>query len=124
MRKLIRSVALSFALMLGLAATASAEELNLDFTLVNKTGWAIKEVYVAPTTSTDWEEDLLKEPLKDGESLEISFESEHKSKKWDLRIVWVDEGAPVIWKGYDLTEISKLTLFYDPKTDVTSAKAE
>ena len=125
MKKIVQFALLSLVILfLGANVSARAAELNLDFTIVNKTGWAIKEIYVAPTSSDNWEENIIKEPLEDGESLEVTFEPSEKTKKWDLRIVWVDEGKPVYWRNYDLTEISKITLFYNEKTDVTSAKTE
>lgn len=112
------------ALVFGFAVQAHAEPLNLDFELINKTGWAIKEVYISPSASDNWEENIMTSPLKDGEILEVSFSPGQASKKWDLKIVWVDGGDDVFWRGYDLSEISKLTLFYDEKSDETSAKAE
>ena len=124
MTKFVHLALLSLVLVLGTAPLAKSEELNLDFTLVNKTGYTIKEIYVAPTSSDNWEEDILNEPLKNGESLDVSFVPTEKSKKWDLRIVWADGDAPVVWTGYDLTEISKLTLLYNNESGVTSAKTE
>ncbi len=44
---LFRSIlVLTFALVLGLLANARAE-LNLDFSLVNATGYDIKEIYIS-----------------------------------------------------------------------------
>ena len=111
-------------LVLQYASNVKAEELNLDFKLVNSTGWGIKEVYVAPNSSDDWGDSILKEPLKDGETLEVKFHPKATATKWDLKIVWVDGGKSVYWTGYKLTDIEKITLFYDEKTDKTSAKAE
>lgn len=111
------------AVMLAVVTPARAE-LNLDFELVNKTGYAIKEVYVAPSSSDNWEENILEGTLENGETLEVTFTSDNTAKKWDLRIVFADGSDPVYWKGYNLTEVSKLTLFYNHDTDVTSAKAE
>lgn len=119
---LFRFLALSIV-MLGLATSAQAE-LNLDFELVNKTGYGIKEIYIAPSASDNWEENILKSELENGETLEVSFSPEANSKKWDLKIVWSDGDTPVVWSGYDLTEISKLTLFYNADTEKTTAKAE
>ncbi len=42
----------------------------------------------------------------------------------DIRIVWVDEGADVVWKKCKLSEISKITLHYDRDKDETSATTE
>ena len=36
--------------------TETASNPELDFTLVNKTGYAIKKVYIGPTSSKDWVE--------------------------------------------------------------------
>ena len=107
-----------------LALATAAQAADLDFDLINKTGWGIKEVYVAPSSQDDWEENLIKKPLKDGETLEISFSPKESAKKWDLKIVWVDGGEAVYWRGFDLSSISKLSLYYDEKKDVTSAKTE
>jgi len=113
---------LAFALVLGLATAAQAA--NLDFDLINKTGWGIKAVYVAPSAQDDWEENILKGTLKDGETLSVSFSPKEATKKWDLKIVWVDGGEAVYWRGFNLSEISKLSLYYDADKDVTSAKTE
>jgi hypothetical protein len=111
-------------LMLSFAGIVQAEEVNLDFSLVNKTGYGIKEVYISPMKEDSWQENILEEPLEDGETLDVTFSPEHTAKKWDLKIVWVDGGDSVYWRGCDLSQISKLTLFYDADTDETSAKAE
>lgn len=125
MKTLIHVINISvLAIALGFISTAKAERLNLDFDLINKTGWDIKAVYVSPAASDEWEENLLKSPLLDGETLEVSFSPKLSSKKWDIKIVWVDGGDSVFWRGYDLSEISKLSIYYNAKTDTTTAKAE
>jgi len=47
-----------------------------------------------------------------------------KAAKWDIKIVWVDAGAPVVWMNCQLSQISKITLHYNRDTDETSADAE
>ena len=97
---------------------------NLDFSLVNKTGYGIKEVYVAPHSSDTWSQNLSSNPLENGETLNISFDEGVKAAKWDIKIVWVDEGAPVVWMNCKLAEISKFILHYNRDTDETSADTE
>ena len=104
------------------ASNVKAEELNLDFTLINSTGYGIKEIYIGPSSQDDWGKNIIKKPLKDGEKLDITFHPEAAAVKWDVKIVWVDPGNPVQWLGLKLTEIKTLQLFYDEKTDKTSAK--
>ena len=59
----MKSILLAATLGLGLAAGAAtvsvAAEARQDFELVNKTGYDISHVYVSPTKSDDWEEDVL-----------------------------------------------------------------
>ncbi len=116
----------ALVMVLGAAGSASAEG-ELDFTLVNKTGWAIKEIYIAPSTQEEWEpsdKNVLPRRLKDEESVDITFHPKTTAPKWDLKIVWVDGGDAVEWLGFNLTEISKITLFYDEKTEKTTAETE
>jgi hypothetical protein len=103
---------------------AYADDDNLDFSLVNKTGYGIKEVYVAPHSTDTWSDNLSANPLENGETLNISFNEGVKAAKWDIKIVWVDAGAPVVWMNCKLAEISKFILHYNRDTDVTSAETE
>jgi hypothetical protein len=103
---------------------AHADNDALDFTLANKTGYGIKEIYIAPSASTDWGDSIISKPLENGDELAITFSAKAKAEHWDIRIVWVDEGADVYWKNCKLTEINKITLHYDRDTDVTTADTE
>lgn len=113
---------LSVGMALSIPSTFAASEL--DFTIANMTGYGIKELYVAPSASTNWEENLLEEVLENEEEVEISFDPKSNSaKKWDIMITFVDDER-VYWKGYKLDEISKLTLKYNRKTGATTAVSE
>ena len=103
---------------------AFADNDKLDFSLVNKTGYGIKEVYVAPHSSDSWSSNLSSNPLENGEALNVSFDASEDTANWDIKIVWVDQGAPVIWMNCKLANISKFILHYDRETDVTSADTE
>ena len=110
MKQTFRASILLLTLLLGLVIPARAES-DLDFTLVNKTGYDIKEVYVGPTTSEEWGPNLLKETLKDGMALELKFHEKATAPKWDIKVVYTD-GETAWWKGYKLTEITKINLFW------------
>lgn len=112
------------ALLTVLVFPAAAHAVDLDFELVNGTGWAIKEVYISPATVNDWQENILSEPMADGESGKVTFSPEAEAESWDMKIVWVDEGEDVVWKNLNLSEISKLTLRYNADTDETTAEVE
>lgn len=100
---------------------------ELDFTLINKTGYDIKEVSVGPTGEKDWtdEDEILKgRTLANGSSLDIKFSPRETAANWDLMVVWSDGTGTEEWIKLNLTEIEKVTLKYDRATDTTSADIE
>jgi hypothetical protein len=119
MKQKLRGSIILLALLLGLVLPARAE-LDLDFTLVNKTGYDIKEIYVGPTSVDEWGDNVLKAVLKDGQALELKFSEKASAEKWDIKVVYTD-GETAWWKGYKLTDISKINLFWsaDKKSTAT-----
>jgi hypothetical protein len=101
-----------------------ADNEDLDFTLANKTGYGIKAIYIAPSASTEWGDNIISKPLENGEQLAITFSAKAKAEHWDIRIVWVDPDDDVIWKKCKLTEISKITLHYNRDKGETTADTE
>lgn len=102
--------AAALALLLGTAAP-SAIAGEQDFTLRNRTGIEIHELYVAPTKSDEWEEDILgRDTLPDDEDVEITFSRKEKAKNWDIKVV-DGEGTSVEWHKLNLKEISRVTLY-------------
>lgn len=100
------------ALALVLTATAVARNGQQDFTLHNETGVEIHELYVSPTTTDDWEEDILGvDTLPAGDSVKITFDDREKRSKWDLKVV-DSKGNSIEWEALNLIEISEVTLHY------------
>ena len=105
-----------------MAGAANAAEAKQDFRLVNKTGYEIKHVYVSPSKSDDWEEDVLgKDTLDDGESWNIKFSRSVRTCKWDLKVIYADDDSSAVWHDIDLCEIERITIRYNKKSDTTSA---
>ena len=99
-------------LSLILASTALALQGKQDFTVVNKTGVEIHELYVSPHSADNWQEDVLgADTLPTGKSVEITFSPKERAKLWDLKVV-DGEGNSIEWTGLNLLEISEVTLFY------------
>jgi hypothetical protein len=96
-----------------------------DFELVNNTGSEIKNVYISPTSSDDWGDDVLGEDtLAAGDSQEIKFpESRGDACHWDLKVTY-DNDTSHEWKDVNLCTISKLTINFDEGTHETSASSE
>jgi hypothetical protein len=98
---------------------------KLDFTLVNKTGYGLSKVYVAPSDQESWGDDILEgKPLKDGESIDIEFDRTETAANWDLMVNWVGYDEPVYWRKFNLSKINKITLHYNEKTEKTTATTE
>ncbi len=90
-----------------------AQQSKLDFTLLNRTGITISELYVTPDERDDWEEDVLgRDVLKHNESLDIEFSRSEKSCDWDLKIV-DEDGDEIEWDSLDLCAASHITLRYE-----------
>lgn len=94
---------------------ATQQRRNLDFTLVNKTGLTINEVYLSPTNDDEWGEDVMgKDVLANGEKVEITFSSSETECNWDLKIVDEDKDD-VEWTKLNLCTANEITLMYEGK---------
>jgi hypothetical protein len=106
------------------AASVAMAEAKQDFTLVNATGYTIDQVYVAPTKSNDWEEDVLgRDALGNKDSVHITFSRGDKTCNWDLKVVY-DDGETAEWEKFDLCTVSKITIKYNRSSGSTSAVYE
>ena len=109
---------------LGLGQSAHAQAKQ-NFVLVNATGYVISHVYVAPTKEESWGEDILgKGTLDDEEEVPIKFARKETTCAWDLKVTYEDDNSSVVWRGFDLCKISKITIKYNRKSDTSSASWE
>jgi hypothetical protein len=115
MRLFKTAIAVALLACSAAASTTAApiQRRNLDFTLVNKTGLTIDEVYLSPTSDDEWGEDVMgRDVLKNGERVDIN--SEETECNWDLKIVDEDEDA-VEWEKLNLCTANEITLMYEGK---------
>lgn len=95
-----------------------------DFTLVNRTGYAISSVYVGASKSNDWGEDILgQDILENGASVDIVFDPSDV-ELYDIKVVYKVDESSAVWYGFDLTKLNKITIFYDAESDKTTAESE
>lgn len=117
---LLAGAACAAALMTPVTASAG----DADFTLINRTGYAIAEVYVSPANKNNWGRDRLgRNVLDNGRSKLFTFSGSANCEQ-DIKVVFDDDGSSVIWEDIDLCELHKITLRYNRKTNVVSADAE
>jgi hypothetical protein len=95
------------------AATTAPPARALGFALANLTGTALRAVYVSPSDSAGWEENVLGGgELADGATVRIGFSPEEKTVSWDIRVEAVDDHYAE-WKGLHLRDVSRITLMLD-----------
>jgi hypothetical protein len=111
----LRMLVLSCPLVL-LISAAPALAQNLDFTLKNRLGVTIREVYVSPHQVNKWEEDVLGKDkvLPDGKDITIRFppHQANRGDLWDLKVVTTN-GTSYTWTqpGFRLSALSEITLY-------------
>jgi hypothetical protein len=108
-----------------LLAPTLASAAPQDFELVNNTGYELKNLFIAPTTSNDWQEDVLgQDTLATGTTLTIHFPGGRgETCEWDLKVTYNDDSSHE-WTNVNLCSISKVTINYDEGTHETSATSE
>lgn len=83
------------------------------FALANFSGTTLRAVYVSPSGSAGWEENILGgDELADGATVAIGFSPEEKAASWDIRVEAVDNHYAE-WKGLNLRDVSRITLLLD-----------
>ena len=114
------------AIAVGLLAFApTAFAADQDFTVVNRTGYQIDDIWVSPASSSNWGRELMGRGnvLDDGDSYDISFGRNTSSCHFDMKVKYHDEDEAT-WNNLNLCEISKISLFYDRKAGTTRARAD
>ena len=110
------------AVLLAFAGTALAG--NADFTLVNKTGYAINEVFISPSQKNNWGKDRLGEnQFLNGQTRKFKF-GDTKNCVQDIKVIFTEDEAEVEWEGINLCEVDKITLKYNRKSNEVSADLE
>lgn len=105
-----------------LATTAHAGDQ--DFKLVNKTGYQIDSVYVSEASRRAWGRDIMgRDALAEDESVDITFNRNAQACRWDLKVRYND-GDEATWQNLNLCNISRVTLFWNDKTQKTTAKVD
>jgi hypothetical protein len=114
------TVAASIVFVGSLTGTAFASDA--DFTLVNKTGYQIDDVYVSPAKVDEWGKDIMgKDALADGEKVDITVPHGDGKCKFDIKVKYND-GDSAEWGDVDLCEYNAITLHWDGKN--TTATGE
>ena len=119
----------SFAFVLMLAATllsfpsVAATRGDADFTMTNRTGLTISEIYVSAVARNQWGRDRLGDGvLENTRSRHLKF-GDSAACQQDIKLVF-DNADEVVWSNVNLCELEKITLRYDRASKKISATAD
>ncbi len=115
-----RPAATLLACLLPLAAHAATQ----DFTLVNRTGYPIDNIYVAEIGNPGWGNNVMgRDTLYPGERVDISFDRNTRVCRWNVMVRYHDD-TRAVWTNLNICEISRFALFWDRLSLQTIARAE
>lgn len=111
MKKLHALAVLLFAMVMAFAVSGTALAGSQDFTLVNGTGQTIREIYLSPTSSSEWvyQDELGSNVLRPGQEIFLDFDPRDNVQHWDVKVVY-ENGGEDYWIGLDLFRIYSLTI--------------
>lgn len=114
MRRLLLAALL--ALCLSPAAMAQGRQ---NFSLQNRTGYQINELYVGPSSSPNWGRDILGENvLANGQRFDVRFPQRAAACMWDIKVVYED-GDESEFMQVNLCRVSTVTLFWNRQAGTT-----
>lgn len=106
-----------FAALAVLVLPAPALADVQDFVFINSTGRTVAELYVSPSKTNDWEEDVLgTDTLADGGRTTINFSGDSDACLYDIKLVH-DDGDSATWNAIDLCKVSVVAASYDADGD-------
>jgi hypothetical protein len=106
----MRLAILAVAAAVLMPTAAMADDRN--FQLINGTGRTIAQVFISPSNTSAWEEDVLSvDVLPDGEAANIHFVDDLDECVYDIMIVH-DDGDRAVWAAINLCETSVVSAQY------------
>ena len=109
--KFLKVMLAALIFSVALAGTASAG--RQDFTLINQTGRDIINLYITPTNTYYWNDDILDvDILRNGESTRIVFDRNEPDRYWSMMATF-DDGNDFVWEKIDLFSVSRIVLRFD-----------
>lgn len=104
----MKSFLLTALLLFTSATTAVAD--TYTFTLINKTGFEIIDLFFSPASQKNWGEEVLTvDTIPNKEKLKINISRKERAENWDI-LVNDEQGVSYQWPNLKLSEISTLVL--------------
>ncbi|WP_439574635.1 hypothetical protein [Phreatobacter sp.] len=121
MRALLFAAFAALSLMTAAEAQAQSQQ---DFQLVNRTGYTIEEVYVSAASQDSWGDDLMGDnSLEEGQVLNVRFPGGSNECAFDIKVVY-DDRETAEFRGVNLCQVSRVTIFYNRSAGTTRFTTE
>ncbi len=105
----MKAAFITLLLLLNLASTALADDYK--FTLINKTGFEIIDLYFSPEAKNQWGEEVLTvDTIQNNDKMDLHLSRKERSKTWDILVINDELGINYKWPGLQLSEMSTLIL--------------
>lgn len=97
------------ALTLTAASTTTAIAEDLEFVLINQSGFTLTEFYTSPSNVNNWEEDVLgQDVLESGYTVKILIQDGRTQCEYDMRMVFAD--GDILEDTIDMCELGSYTI--------------
>jgi hypothetical protein len=112
------TMAVAFAVLTPTLASAAPQ----DFEIQNSTGYDIKSIFISPTASNDWGDDVMgQDELAADATVPIHFpQGRGETCNWDLKVTYEDDSTAE-WTNFDLCTISSIDISYNKDSGKTWA---
>ena len=101
------------AVIFSVTISGTAFAGHQDFVLKNQTGRDIVDIYITPSQSTSWDEDILGvDILYNGDETTVVFDRSEKNRYWAMMATFSD-GSNYVWEDIDLFTVSEITSRFD-----------
>ncbi|MFI5000576.1 MAG: hypothetical protein ACHQK9_11925 [Reyranellales bacterium] len=98
---------------------------DVGFLLVNSTSYPISGLHLSPPNLNFWGRNSLQPPpIKVGQARRVNVAPYGTECIQDVRAVFADDSSVAVWQGLNLCNLTKLTLFFDRTSGITTAKYE
>ncbi|NKE48069.1 hypothetical protein HB662_25045 [Roseomonas frigidaquae] len=96
-----------------LSPAAAQAQGRQDFSMINRSGYQIDQIYVGPSSSPNWGSDLLgSNVLRNGQTFNVTFPNRSPECLWDIKVVYND-GDQSELRQANLCRISRITIHWD-----------
>lgn len=101
---------LSVFALLAILAPLVAAQGKQDFTLYNRTGLSITELYISPAAADEWGDDILGiDVLPNSDDTTIHFSPKERAASWDIKLI-DENGKEHIRYKFNLLNVSEITV--------------